>query len=45
MAAGLQAVDGESPLIYGADAANWQAMAALAKQHNAPLAVTANYAG
>ncbi len=39
MAAGLRAVDGESPLIYGADAANWQAMADLARQHNAPLAV------
>lgn len=39
MAAGLQAVDGEHPLIYGADAGNWEAMADLAKQHGAPLAV------
>ncbi len=39
MAAGLKALDGESPLIYGADAANWEAMAALAGQHSAPLAV------
>lgn len=42
MGAGLRAVDGESPLIYTADAENWEAMAALAKQHNAPLAVTAS---
>ena len=40
--AGLRAVDGESPLIYTADASNWEAMAALARQHNAPLAVTAD---
>ncbi|NPV68608.1 MAG: acetyl-CoA decarbonylase/synthase complex subunit gamma [Anaerolineae bacterium] len=42
MAAGLRAIDGESPLIYGADSANWQAMADLARQHNAPLAVLGN---
>jgi acetyl-CoA decarbonylase/synthase complex subunit gamma len=42
MAAGLQAVDGESPLICGADNANWEAMAALAKQHHAPLVVRAD---
>ncbi len=42
MAAGLQAVDGEYPLIYAADAGNWEAMAALAKQHQAALAVTAD---
>jgi acetyl-CoA decarbonylase/synthase complex subunit gamma len=41
MAAGLRAVDGESPLIDGADASNWEAMVQLAKQHNAPLAVGA----
>lgn len=41
MAAGLRAVDGEKPLIYAADSENWQAMAALAKQHEAPLVVTA----
>jgi acetyl-CoA decarbonylase/synthase complex subunit gamma len=42
VAAGLLAIDGESPLIYGADAANWEAMADLAKQHKAALAVTAD---
>ena len=42
MAAGLRAVDGESPLIYCADANNWKAMADLAKQHSAPLAVCAD---
>jgi acetyl-CoA decarbonylase/synthase, CODH/ACS complex subunit gamma len=41
MAAGLQAVDGESPLVYGADAGNWEAMAGLCKQHKAPLGVIA----
>jgi acetyl-CoA decarbonylase/synthase complex subunit gamma len=42
MAVGLQAIDGETPLIYGADMQNWEAMADLAKQHNAPLAVIAS---
>ncbi|NUM45192.1 MAG: acetyl-CoA decarbonylase/synthase complex subunit gamma [Anaerolineales bacterium] len=42
MSAGLQAVDGENPLLYAADATNWEAMAALAKQHQAALAVTAD---
>ena len=42
MKAGLQAVDGEKPLIHAADAGNWQAMAALAKEHSAPLAVAAS---
>lgn len=42
MAAGLQAIDGETPLIYGADVTNWQGMAALAVQHRAPLAVIAD---
>jgi acetyl-CoA decarbonylase/synthase, CODH/ACS complex subunit gamma len=42
MAAGLRAVDGEYPLIYAANTDNWEAMAALAKQHQAALAVTAN---
>ncbi len=37
--AGLQALDGENPLICGANADNWEAMAALAKQHEAPLVV------
>jgi acetyl-CoA decarbonylase/synthase, CODH/ACS complex subunit gamma len=41
IAAGLMAVDGETPLIYAADPVNWEAMAALAKQHKAALAVTA----
>jgi acetyl-CoA decarbonylase/synthase complex subunit gamma len=39
MSSGLNAVNGEAPLIYGAAAANWEAMADLAKQHAAPLAV------
>ena len=39
MQAGLHAIDGESPLIYGADADNWEAMTALAQEHRAPLAV------
>ncbi|MCC6680993.1 MAG: acetyl-CoA decarbonylase/synthase complex subunit gamma, partial [Phycisphaeraceae bacterium] len=42
MAAGLQALNGESPLIYCADINNWEAMADLAKQHKAPLAVRAD---
>jgi acetyl-CoA decarbonylase/synthase complex subunit gamma len=37
--AGLQAVDGETPLIYGADADNWEAMADLASKHSVPLSV------
>jgi acetyl-CoA decarbonylase/synthase complex subunit gamma len=37
--AGLRAIDGEHPLICGADAANWEAMAGLAKAHQSPLAV------
>lgn len=41
LSAGLRAVAGESPLIYGANAENWQEMAALAKAHKAVLAVTA----
>ncbi len=40
--AGLQAIDGENPLVYGADADNWEAMADLAKQHQASLAVIAS---
>jgi len=39
IAAGLRAVDGESPLVYGADSSNWEAMADLVKQHKAALAV------
>lgn len=41
MAAGLRAVDGESPLVYGANPSNWESMAGLASQHKAPLAVIA----
>ncbi|MBN1966308.1 MAG: acetyl-CoA decarbonylase/synthase complex subunit gamma [Anaerolineae bacterium] len=39
--AGLQAVDGETPLLYAANADNWEALVALAKAAKAPLAVTA----
>jgi acetyl-CoA decarbonylase/synthase, CODH/ACS complex subunit gamma len=39
--AGLRAVDGEYPLIYAADSNNWEAMANLAKQYQAALAVSA----
>jgi acetyl-CoA decarbonylase/synthase complex subunit gamma len=42
MEAGLQAVKGESPLIYCAGQGNWEAMASLAKQRQAPLAVRAD---
>jgi len=45
MAEGLRAVDGEAPLIYGANADNWEAMADLAKQHKAPLAIIASTIG
>jgi acetyl-CoA decarbonylase/synthase complex subunit gamma len=38
-AAGLRAVDGETPLLYGADLQNWEAMAGLAAQHKAALTV------
>ena len=41
MAEGLRVVEGEVPLIYSADAGNWEAMADLAKQYKAALAVTA----
>ncbi|MFQ5419292.1 MAG: acetyl-CoA decarbonylase/synthase complex subunit gamma [Anaerolineae bacterium] len=41
MAAGLAAATGETTLIHAADADNWEAMAALAKEHKAALAVTA----
>lgn len=41
MAAGLEAVPGERPLIYAADAGNWEAMTDLARDHDAALAVTA----
>jgi acetyl-CoA decarbonylase/synthase complex subunit gamma len=41
MSAGIKVIDGENPLIYGADERNWEAMADLAKQHEAALAVIA----
>ena len=42
MKAGLSAVDGTRPLIYAASEDNWEAMASLAKEHKAPLAVRAD---
>jgi acetyl-CoA decarbonylase/synthase complex subunit gamma len=39
IAAGLTALNGEAPLIYGADAQNWEAMADLAAKNKASLAV------
>lgn len=39
--AGLDVLEGESPLLYTADANNWQAMGALAKKANTPLVVSA----
>ncbi len=41
MEAGLRAIDGEHPLIYGANSDTWQAFAELAKQHEAALGVAA----
>jgi len=41
MAAGLEAIPGERPLIYAAGPENWEAMADLAQEHDAALAVTA----
>ncbi len=41
MKAGLAEAQGTTPLIYAANANNWQAMADLAKEHNTPLAVYA----
>ncbi|HEY4722244.1 MAG TPA: acetyl-CoA decarbonylase/synthase complex subunit gamma, partial [Anaerolineae bacterium] len=40
--AGLAALGGEAPLIDGADATNWEAMAGVAKQYKAPLVVNAD---
>ena len=37
--AGLKAAQGTSPLIYGADESNWEAMAALAAEGECPLVV------
>jgi len=41
MAEGLGVLEGESPLIHGADANNWDEMAELAKQQKSSLAVIA----
>lgn len=41
MAAGLQVLSGETSLICGADASNWEAMAGLAAKHKAALVVSA----
>ena len=41
IAAGLEAAAGRPALLYTADPDNWEAMASLAKEHNAPLAITA----
>jgi acetyl-CoA decarbonylase/synthase complex subunit gamma len=40
--AGLKALDGETPLICGADVKNWEAMAGLAKKYGAALVVSAD---
>lgn len=42
MKAGLAELEGTTPLIYAADAGNWEPMAALAKEHGAPLTVLAD---
>ena len=42
MNAGLAEVEGTTPLIYAASADNWRAMAELAKERGAPLAVRAD---
>ena len=39
--AGLGALEGEKPLILGANSGNWEAMAAVAKQAETPLGVAA----
>jgi acetyl-CoA decarbonylase/synthase, CODH/ACS complex subunit gamma len=41
LAAGLHTIDGETPLLYGADASNWEAMAELAAQHKTALGIIA----
>jgi len=42
LAEGLKHLAGENPLLYAADASNWEAMADLAKSSAASLAVTAS---
>jgi acetyl-CoA decarbonylase/synthase complex subunit gamma len=39
MKSGLETLEGENPLIYGADAINWEAMADLAKEYKTALGV------
>ena len=39
--AGFQALSGETVLLHGANASNWEGMAALAKSHSAALSVVA----
>ncbi len=39
MKSGLSSLEGENPLIYGADANNWEAMAELAKEYKTALGV------
>jgi acetyl-CoA decarbonylase/synthase complex subunit gamma len=39
MKAGLAQIEGENPLLYGADSDNWEEMAVLAKEHEAALGV------
>jgi acetyl-CoA decarbonylase/synthase complex subunit gamma len=41
LAAGLAALEGETPLIHAATPDNWQAVAELAKKHGAPLVAAA----
>ena len=40
--AGLDAAPGATPLLYAADAGNWQALAGLAQRNKAPLAIRAD---
>ena len=42
MKAGLAKLDGSNPLLYAAQADNWQAMAALAKEHKVPIVARAS---
>ena len=39
LSSGLEACSGETPMIYAADSSNWEAMADLAAEHKAALAV------
>jgi acetyl-CoA decarbonylase/synthase complex subunit gamma len=42
VSAGIAALPGETPLLVGADATNWEAMATIAAQSNAALAISAD---